>query len=443
MTVSPAMTVFPALTVSAAAAHAGAAASSPTTRCGCPENEREGLSRRGLFALAGAVGLVTATTPAGARVAFGATAAATDVLVVLSMRGGMDGLSVVVPSGDPGYRAARPNIGLAASVLHRVDPMFGLHPALAPVLPLWTAGTLAAVHAVGQSDPSRSHFSAMAEMERAAPGSSVRSGWIDRTLGLLPAGSPFQGTEVGSPLLPQSLRGPVPAMGMTSVDGVHLSIGEKVAPITRWQESVALLHHGSRPELGAPTVSGLRAVQTAQGIPAAVAGSYPKGQLGDSLRDVARLLRANVGLQVATVDYGHWDMHAELGSADQGWMHDQLTELAQALAAFATDLGPDLSRVTVVTLSEFGRRVHENGSGGVDHGHGNAVLVMGGGVRGGKVYGRWPGLSEPALDHGDLAVTTDYRTIIAEILTRRCGVGSTSAVFPGWSGTPLGLVKPR
>jgi len=227
------------------------------------------------------------------------------------------------------------------------------------------------------------------------------------------------------------------------VDGVHLTIGEKVAPIARWQESVALLHHGSRPELGAPTASGLRAVASAQAIPPAVPGGYPQGRLGDSLRDVARLLRADVGLQVATVDYGHWDMHAGLGSADQGWMHGQLTELAGALAAFAADLGPDLSRVTLVTLSEFGRRVHENGSGGVDHGHGNAVLVMGGGVRGGKVYGRWPGLSEAALDHGDLAVTTDYRTVVAEILTRRCGIGSAATVFPGWSGAPLGLVTPR
>jgi uncharacterized protein (DUF1501 family) len=413
-------------------------------RCGCPDGERAGLSRRGLFALAGAAGLVTATSIHGARVAFAATPAPGDVLVVLSLRGGMDGLSVVVPAGDPAYAVARPGLAVPGSMLHRVDSMFGLHPALAPIAPLWTAGKLAAVHAVGQSDPSRSHFAAMATMERAAPGSSVRTGWIDRTLGLLPAGGPFAGTEVGSPLVPQSMIGPVPVMGMASIDGVRLAIGEKVAPLQRWQESVELLHAGARPELGAPTKTALTAVGTLRQVPdASTTTTYPDSELGSALRDVVRLVRAGVGLRVATVDYGQWDMHAGLGGPDAGWMHDQLTDLALSLAAFAADLGPELNRVTLVTLSEFGRRVHENGSGGVDHGHGNAVLLLGGGVKGGKVYGRWPGLADAELDDGDLAVTTDYRTVIAEVLAGRCGVGSVGEVFPGWKGTPLGLVTPR
>jgi len=145
---------------------------------------------------------------------------------------------------------------------------------------------------------------------------------------------------------------------------------------------------------------------------------------------------------VACVDEGDWDMHAGMGTADTGWMFDHLTDLAQALAAFATDLGPLMDGVTVVTLSEFGRRVAENGSGGVDHGHGNAVLMLGGGIDGGKVHGRWPGLDEAALVDGDLAGTTDYRSVLGEILTKRCGAGSLAQVFPGFSGTPLGVAKP-
>lgn len=176
---------------------------------------------------------------------------------------------------------------------------------------------------------------------------------------------------------------------------------------------------------------------------AASAVGYPKGGLGDALHDVARLVKANVGLRVATVDFGNWDMHADLGRSDAGWMHDQLTQLSGALAAFATELGTDLNRVTLITLSEFGRRVEQNGSGGLDHGHGNAVLLLGGGVAGGTVYGRWPGLAEAALVDGDLAGTTDYRAVLSEVLSRRCGVAAARTVFPGFAAAPLGVVRAR
>jgi uncharacterized protein (DUF1501 family) len=168
---------------------------------------------------------------------------------------------------------------------------------------------------------------------------------------------------------------------------------------------------------------------------------YPNSELGMALKDVATLVRLDVGLRVATVDKGEWDMHANMGTAQSGWLHDNAADLAASLAAFATDLGPDLKRVCVVTLSEFGRRVAENGSGGVDHGHGNAVLMLGGAVNGGKVYGKWPGLDEASLDEGNLAVTTDYRAVLGEVLSKRHGVADLGKVFPGYRPTSLGLVK--
>ena len=169
--------------------------------------------------------------------------------------------------------------------------------------------------------------------------------------------------------------------------------------------------------------------------------------LAMSLRDVARLIKANIGLQMAAVDYGDWDMHSGLavGSLDptQGWMFDKVTELANALLAFYTDLGPTLmAKTTLITLSEFGRRVEENGSHGVDHGHGNAVLLMGGGIVGGQVHGVWPGLSAGALNDGDLDVRTDYRNLLGEILIKRCGASSVSSVFPGLTYAPVGIAHP-
>jgi uncharacterized protein (DUF1501 family) len=439
--------------------------SQAVARCGCPES-RTALSRRGLLKLAGATGLVTATTLGGARVAFAATPAPGDVLVVLSMRGGMDGLSVVVPIGDPDYLPNRPGIGVPASTLHQVDSTFGLHPALAPIFGLWHAGQVAAVHGIGQSDPTRSHFAAMAAMENAAPGTSVRTGWLDRTVGLTAGQALFEGTTMGRSTLPASMVGPNPKLSMTSLADVRLKQLQKVVPLDAWRSSIGMLGgDGDHPELVGPTRQALDAVGTAASIPASTAPvaavaqtrhggtsaapaaattAYPTGVLGASLRDVARLIKANTGIRVATVDFGGWDMHAELGRPDVGWMRDQLTELATAMAAFAADLGPaGLAKVSVVTLSEFGRRVKENGSGGLDHGHGNVSLMMGGGIRGGKVYGSWPGLAQDKLfAGGDLAVTTDYRTVLAELLSVRCGVGSTTTVFPGWQGTPLGLAKP-
>lgn len=410
-----------------------------------------GISRRTLLGGAAAAGALAGLSGLGtAGLAFAADGTyAGDTLVVLSLRGGFDGLSAVVPAFDPGYAAARPTIGVPNGALLGLDGRFGLHPALAPLKPLWDNGTFAAVHAVGQVGASRSHFADMQEMERAAPGSSLRTGWLDRTLGLTGAGSPFAGAHVGSSMAPPSFVGPAAELTLTSVDGFTLYAGWDDREMARWRTALTALQAG-RPEVSAaPARTALSALSTAatlRATPYTPSGGavYPDGELGPALRDVARLIKAGVGLRVATVDIGNWDMHEGLGRYDdsQGWMRGKLDELGRALAAFATDLGPLLSGVTLVTLSEFGRRVGENGSGGVDHGHGNAVLLLGGGVVGRSVYGRWPGLAQDQLDDGDLAGTTDYRTILAEVLEKRCGLAAGS-VFPGLGTERLGLVRPR
>jgi uncharacterized protein (DUF1501 family) len=428
-----------------------------TDTCGCPQDT--GLSRRTLLrtaTAAGALGLVTTAVGEGVttRYAFADTTAAaapaaSDVLVVLSLRGGFDGLGAIVPVGDPDWAGLRPSLGLDTGALLPLTGIFGLHPGLAPLLPLWKSGRLAAVHAVGQAEPSRSHFTAMAELERAAPGTSVRTGWLDRTLGLRAPGTVFQATEVGSSRASGAFTGPRPELTMTTIKDLDLWGAWDAEQRRLWTTALDRLHAGAPAALRKPANGAVQAVRTAAAISAADdvpanGAVYPDGSdLGRALRDVVRLIRAGVGLQVASVDFGDWDMHEGIGAPDDGRLHDQLDELARCLVAFATDLGPLLDDLTLVTLSEFGRRAQENGSGGTDHGHGNAVFLLGGGVVGGTVHGRWPGLSDADLVDGDLAGATDYRQLLAEVLTARCGVGSVGAVFPGLAAAPVGVVRPR
>jgi uncharacterized protein (DUF1501 family) len=227
-----------------------------------------------------------------------------------------------------------------------------------------------------------------------------------------------------------------------SLDGVGDS-----ADAANWHATLAALQLGGPTTVKAPAAETLSALTTAASLSSGTyqpsnGASYPNNDVGNSLSNVAQLIKAGVGLRVAAVDCGNWDMHVGLGQPTSGWMHDNLTGLGQALAAFATDLGTAMSGVNLVTLSEFGRRVQENDSGGLDHGHGNVMFMLGGGINGGSVYGDWPGLADSDLVLGNLKGTTDYRTVIAEILEKRCGV-STSGVFPGLSGDRLGLAKAR
>jgi uncharacterized protein (DUF1501 family) len=423
---------------------------STAAECEC---EAAGVSRRGFLGGAAglaALGMVSGFGPLGStQLAFAEAGYTGDTLVVVSLRGGFDGLSAVVPSGDPHYAPNRPNIGIPNSQLFALDSMFGLNQALSPLIPFWTAGQLAIVHAVGQKDPTMSHFEAMEEMERAAPGSSVRTGWIDRMAGATGTGTPFSATSVGPATAPSSMSGSYPVTAMQSLPSFSLS-GASPQSATAWHTALRKLQHGAPHFVSAPALTTLKALNTTQSLSAAKytpdnGAVYPKDDIGGSLSNVAQLIKAGVGLRVAAVDCGNWDMHVGLGGPTNGWMFGNLTGLGQALAAFATDLGTSMSNVVVVTLSEFGRRVMENDSGGLDHGHANAVFVLGGGVNGGSVYGPWPGLADADLVLGNLAGATDYRKILAELLEKRCGMttAQSSQVFPKLSTSRLGLATPR
>jgi uncharacterized protein (DUF1501 family) len=418
--------------------------------CGCDEIRtltRRGLIGRGLVAgaAAGLTGLVGEGL--STNLAFAAENYTGDTLVVLSLRGGFDGLTAIAPIGDPDYYKARPSIALPKSQAIAGDGAFGLHPALTPLLPMWKGGTLAAVHAVGQPNPTRSHFAAMEEMERAAAGTSLRTGWLDRMLGMTGATGPLAGVSMGAAMPARLFGGPSADVSMASVDGFTLAGESASRPMAA---ALRRMYAGAPALLAAPAQAADAALTASAAVRAtaytpANGAVYPATPLGAALKDVARLIKAKVGLAAAAVDSGDWDMHEGLGTAVKGQrMYDNLYETASALAAFAADLGPDGMRsVTLVTISEFGRRVQENASRGVDHGHGNAMLLMGGGIKGGKVYGRWPSLAPSALVAGDLAATTDYRAVIGEVLQKRCGFGALDTVFPTVAPTSFGLAAAR
>lgn len=399
------------------------------TGSGCCDLTRRGfLTGLTLGGLAATFGTAVVTTGP----AYGAPA--DHVLVVLSLRGAADGLSLVVPHGDPGYAAARPTIAIPASRLLAPDPFFGLHPSLAPLLPMWNAGQIAAVHATGMAVPNRSHFAAMEIVEDAAPGSSTRSGWLNRMVG---GTDPLQGLAIGS--LPAALVGSRPVMSLSSIDDSTLAGADAPGTATAGDRAASLraMWQSDTSPLGVAMTSTLTALDELGPARSAPAATYPSGDLGDALSSVARTLRADVGVSVATVDHGSWDMHVDLGTLDWGAMIGNASELASCLAAFFNDLGPVRDKVTLVTISEFGRRVVENSSRGLDHGWGNVMFVMGAGVSGGY-YARWTRL-QTTLD-ADLTVTTDYRDVLAEVLAARWPSVSLAGVFPGFTRTPIGFM---
>jgi uncharacterized protein (DUF1501 family) len=412
--------------------------SNPTSSC--PECASTGaLSRRRFLQALGVAGAAVAASPLlSARAAYATGTYNGPVLIVLSLRGGMDGLSLVPPLGDPDYARNRPNIAVPQSTaIPTGNPMFGLHPALAPLQPLWSNGRAAVVHAVGTPDQTRSHFEATDELERAAPGSSLRTGWLDRVLGVAGTGTVFEAVALGWGGVPGLLAGPHGALSTYSLENFTLQSLDWVGP--RLTTVLRTLHSDPDLPYADDATLTLDALGTVASVVANHAGprngaTYPaESRLGAALADAAALIRADVGLQALTIDVDNWDMHSGLGNAGEGWFAVQMGEVAASLAAFATDLGAAFDRVTVVTLSEFGRRVEENGSGGVDHGHGNAVLLLGGGLVGGTVHGSWPGLADNKLDYGDLAGTTDFRNVLGEYLVKRAGLTTSqlATVFPG------------
>ena len=403
----------------------------------CPEYAR--LTRRGLFTTGLAAGAATVLGSAVVTAAPAAAASAEAVMVVLSLRGAADGLSLVVPYSDPVIAdgTARPRIGIPPGQLLATDGTFGLHPQLAPLLPLWEAGELAAVHATGLPAPNRSHFAAMEEVEDANPGSDRREGWLNRLVGNLPGTSPLQGFAVGNGVVPTSLYGGQPVMSASDVESVGFA-GVKDDDGSRLR-SLHTLWDRTPGELGTAMRSAFASAEDFSPVHDTVdrERSYPSTDLGRALSEVARIIRGDVGVGVITVDQGDWDMHSGLGTLEWGAMQRNAAELAQALSAFFADLGDQRGKVTLVAFSEFGRRVQENANFGLDHGYGNAMFLAWAGVKGGRYYGTMPPLSAD-LD-ADVPVTTDYRSVLSEIVTTRLRA-SRAEVFPGFAPEHVGVM---
>lgn len=407
------------------------------------------VSRRrflaGTTALLGGVAVSGMVGDIFTQTAYGAPGSNT--LVVLSLRGGSDGLSLVVPHGDAAYAAARPTIAVPTGSLLAKDSMFGLHPELKPLEAMWKAGTFGAVHAVGQPVPNRSHFAAMEQVEDADPGSSARVGWLNRMIGnLQPADVAQEGLHLGSNLLPTALVGPASAVSTRQLGDLKLPGGAEDADQNRMRAALSTMWAGQKSATGRAAQAALKVTRTMRGLSKDVApangATYPDGDLGRALAATARVVRADIGVKVVTLDYGGWDHHTDLGTLTQGEFRVRVGEVANAVSAFFTDLGSAGNTVTLVTLSEFGRSVKQNGVAGTEHGHGNAMLVLGAGVRGGQVHGRWPGLSAGKLVDGDLAVTTDYRQVLGEVIKSRFADASLSKVFPGYKqGRPVGVMR--
>jgi uncharacterized protein (DUF1501 family) len=401
------------------------------------------MSRRSL--LRGALALGGATTMVGSAVVSASASSivpATSVLVVLSLRGAADGLSLVVPHGDPAYYTARPHIAIPQDKLLVADSFFGLHPNLSPLLPLWNAGKVAAVHATGLPAPNRSHFSAMEELEDADPGSSKRVGWLNRLVGTRNHHTPLQAVGMLSGPAPTELVGPIPLMTVGSVDDMSIAGDDQydTDPPGKRRRSLGTLWDDDTSVLGKAMRSTLQATSDLAPVKATVdnTASYGGSDLGKALAEVARVIRGDVGVEVLTVDQGDWDMHSNLGTLAWGQMIQNAGNLATAIAAFFNDLGAQSDKVTLVALSEFGRRVAENDNYGLDHGYGNVMFVAGKGVNGGYHCPTWPDLGT-GLD-ADVTVTTDYRSVLAEIVSSRFG-SSPSAVFPGFTPESVGVMQ--
>lgn len=418
----------------------------PHAGCSCADYSTSRRSvLRGLGLAAGA-GTVTGLSEGIFRqVSYAATPSPSNILIVLSLRGGADGLSMVVPYGDPAYARARPGIAVPRGRLLAPDGFFGLHPSFAPLLPMWRQGRMAAVQAVGLPMPNRSHFAAMEAVEDADPGSSARTGWLNRMVGLTASDAPTEAVAMGTSMVSTSLFGTEPTLGIRQTSTIGLP-GAKSGPQAAWKRrSLDAMWRGPQDPLGMAGTSALDASRQlaplARTQPQPAAGAnYPGTPLGRVMQDTARLVKAGVGVRAVTVDYGSWDMHVGVGNLDYGLMSPMISDMSAAIAALFTDLGTLAARVTLVTLSEFGRRVGENANAGLDHGHGNTMLVAGGGVRGGRVFGRWPGLDRGDLVNGDLAVTRDYRSVLSEIVRARMST-NVGTVFPGFRPeTPLGFM---
>jgi len=373
-------------------------------------------------------------------------------IVAIFQRGAADGLNVVVPYREKNYYAMRPSIAIPQNQVLDLDGFFGLHPSLDAIKPLYDQGHLAVVHAAGSPDGTRSHFDAQDYMESGTPGvKSTDDGWLNRALQSEDLAcrcehTAFRAVALGADV-PRTLAGKVPAVALNDVNGFAVAgRGAEPSPVASAFESMyaasgdRILHQAGEQTFEA--VRMLRAADPTQYAPASGV-EYPKSDFGRKMRQVAQLLKANLGVEAAFTDVAGWDTHQNQGGVN-GQLSDRLRDFAEGIAAFWRDLGDGAENVTLVTMSEFGRTARENGTGGTDHGHANAMFVLGAGVKGGKVYGRWPGLENEQLNEGrDLALTTDYRAVLGEIVTQTLAAKNLEMVFPGASLKPsrfLGLV---
>ena len=378
------------------------------------------------------------------------TAPRGDTLVVVFLRGAADVLNMVVPHGEDAYYRLRPSLGVprpddaGAKPAERaidLDGFFGLHPSMASLLDAWQSRHMAIIHACGAPDESRSHFKAMELMERGVDDErGPASGWIGRHLATLNTGNSSPLRAVGMGTRPQrSLSGTVPVSALRSIADFHLGGDPRVLQ----QMRLALNTVYENDVLGQDTLSIMDTLETLDPLTYSVSrnAAYPDSEFGLALKQTAMLMKAEVGLEVSAIDIGGWDTHFAQGSIS-GLMPNLMNDLAQGLAAFHADMHEHMGNLTIVTMSEFGRRASENGSLGTDHGHGSMMMVLGGNVQGGKVHGEWPGMREGQLiGPGDLAVTTDYRDVLSEILVKRLNNPSASEVFPDYQANPTQIVS--
>lgn len=366
-------------------------------------------------------------------------------LIAIFQRGAVDGLNVVVPFGEPAYYDMRPNIAIpkpngGADAAINLDGFFGLHPALAAFKPLWDSKRLAIVHASGSPDNTRSHFDAQDYMESGTPGvKSTRDGWLNRYLQAKadPQKSLFRAVSM-TQQTPRAMQGKASTLAISNLADFRIRAGQSSASVQGgfedlYDEAVNDQLHGTGKETF-EAINYLKQVNPAQ-YKAENGATYPNTPFGNSLRQTAQLIKAGVGLEVAFTDIGGWDTHVNEGN-QQGQLSNLLRQFSQSIAALYTDLGQRMDDVVILTMSEFGRTARENGNRGTDHGHANAMFVVGNSVRGGRVYGQWPGLKSDQLYEGrDLALTTDFRDVFGEIAQKHLGASNYKSIFPGYEAS--------
>ena len=374
----------------------------------------------------------------------GASGSRRKTLIAIFQRGAVDGLNVVVPYGEHNYYDLRPNIAIpkpngGAEAAINLDGYFGLHPSLAAFKPLWDSKRLAIVHASGSPDNTRSHFDAQDYMESGTPGvKSTADGWLNRYLQTKsdPQKSLFRAVSM-TQNMPRAMQGKASTLAISNLADFNIRAGQSSATVqggfeAMYDQAVNDSLHGTGKETF-EAINYLKQVNPGQ-YKAENEANYPQTPFGNALRQTAQLIKAGVGLEVAFAEIGGWDTHVNEGN-QQGQLSNLLRQFSNAIAALYTDLGQRMDDVVILTMSEFGRTVKENGNRGTDHGHANAMFLVGNTVRGGKVYGDWPGLKNEQLYEGrDLALTTDFRDVFGEIAQKHLGATNLNSVFPGYAG---------